>query len=99
MLFLGRVGAECGVIETLLEVLGDPDEGLELRDDFAAELRRSLAAVEAGEKTAPVQEIECRAAFTSVSLGGVSGVKGIEHWEGFSGGGAGETNEPPRARV
>ena len=26
------------VIQTLLEMLGDPDEGLELRDDLAAEL-------------------------------------------------------------
>jgi len=52
------------VIETLLEVLGDPDEGLELRDDFAAELHRSLAAVEAGEKTVPVQEIAARLGLT-----------------------------------
>ena len=52
------------VIQTLLEVLGDPDEGLELRDDFAAELRRSLAAVEAGEKTVPVQEIAARLRLT-----------------------------------
>jgi len=52
------------VIQTLLEVLGDPDEGLELRDDFAAELRRSLAAVEAGEETVSVQEIAARLGLT-----------------------------------
>jgi len=45
------------VIQTLLEMSGDPDEGLELRDDFAAELKHSLAAVEAGGETIPVQEV------------------------------------------
>lgn len=48
------------VIQTLLEMLGDPDEGLELRDDFAEELQRSLATVEAGGKTIPVQEVAAR---------------------------------------
>jgi len=52
------------VIQTLLEVFGDPDEGLELRDDFAAELRRSLKAVEAGGKTVPVQEVATRLGLT-----------------------------------
>ena len=52
------------VIQTLLEMLGDPDEGLELRDDFAAELQRSLAAVEAGDKTIPVQEVATRLGLT-----------------------------------
>ena len=27
------------VIQTLSEMMGDPDEGLELRDDFVAELK------------------------------------------------------------
>ena len=31
------------VIQTLSEMLGDPDEGLEMRDDFAEELLGSLA--------------------------------------------------------
>ena len=52
------------VIQTLSEALGDPDEGLELRDDFAAELRRSLAAVEAGGETAPAQEVAARLGLT-----------------------------------
>ena len=30
------------VIQTLSEMLGDPDEGLELRDDFAEELLAPL---------------------------------------------------------
>lgn len=52
------------VIQALLEALGDPDEGLELDDDFAAELQRSLAAVEAGSKTVPVQEVTARLGLT-----------------------------------
>ena len=30
------------VVQTLQEMPGDPDEGLELREDFEQELRRSL---------------------------------------------------------
>lgn len=48
------------VIQTFLEMLGDPDEGLELRDDFVRELQRSLATVESGGKTTPVQEVAAR---------------------------------------
>jgi len=48
------------LIQTLSEMLADPDEGLELRDDFRAELQRSLAAVEAGGKTVPAQEVAAR---------------------------------------
>ena len=45
------------VIQTLSEMLDDPDEGLELRDDFAEELLGSLAAVEAGGKTTSAQKV------------------------------------------
>ncbi len=48
------------VAQTLLEMLGDPDEGLELRDDFRADLQRSLAVVRAGGETVPVQEVAAR---------------------------------------
>lgn len=48
------------VIQTFLEMSGDPDEGLELRDDFVTELRRSLTTVESGGKTTPVQEVVAR---------------------------------------
>ncbi len=34
------------VVNTLSEMLGDPDEGAELREDFAEELRGTLVAVE-----------------------------------------------------
>jgi len=52
------------VIQTLFEMFGDPDEGLELRDDFAAELQRSLKTVEADGKTIPVQEAAARLGLT-----------------------------------
>ena len=45
------------VIQTLSEMLDDPDEGLELRDDFAEELQDSLAAVETGSKTVSAQRV------------------------------------------
>ena len=45
------------VIQTLSEMLGDPDEGLELRDDFAEELLVPLAAVETGSKTTSAQKV------------------------------------------
>lgn len=48
------------VIQTLLEVFGDPDEGLELRDDFKVKLQQSLARVQAGDKTIPVEEVAAR---------------------------------------
>ena len=45
------------VIQTLSEMLDDPDEGLELRADFAEELQNSFAAVGAGGKTVSVQQV------------------------------------------
>ena len=45
------------VIQTLSEILDDPDEGLELRDDFAEELQDSLNTVKTGGKTASVQHV------------------------------------------
>ena len=45
------------VIQTLSEMLDDPDEGLELRDDFAEELQDSLNTVKTGGKTASVQQV------------------------------------------
>jgi len=48
------------VTQTLAEMLGDPDEGLELRDDFRIALQRSLASVEAGGRTIPAQEVAAK---------------------------------------
>ncbi len=45
------------VIQTLSEMMVDPDEGLELRDDFVEELKQSLADVKAGGKTVPAQKV------------------------------------------
>ncbi|MDE0553331.1 MAG: hypothetical protein OXI24_03895 [Candidatus Poribacteria bacterium] len=45
------------VIQTLSKIIGDPDKGLELRGDFAEELKQSLADMEAGGKTVPMQQI------------------------------------------
>ncbi|MYF72587.1 MAG: hypothetical protein F4175_04165 [Gemmatimonadetes bacterium] len=45
------------VIQTLSEMMIDPDEGLELRDDFVEELKQSIADVEAGGKPVPAQKV------------------------------------------
>ena len=45
------------VIQTLSEMLDDPDEELELRDDFAEELQYSLAVADADSKTVSAQKI------------------------------------------
>ncbi|MCY3868858.1 MAG: hypothetical protein OXG87_04825 [Gemmatimonadetes bacterium] len=52
------------VIQTLSEMMSDPDEGLELRDDFVEELKQSLADVEAGGKTVPAQKVAERLGLT-----------------------------------
>ena len=46
------------VIETLNELIEDPDEGLELREDFALKLEASIKAVEAGEPTISAEEAD-----------------------------------------
>ena len=45
------------VKQTITEVFTDPDDGLELRDEFRSDLQRSLAEVEAGSKTKSAQEV------------------------------------------
>ena len=45
------------VIQTLSEMMDDPDEGLGLRGDFAEELQDSLNTVKIGGKTASVQQV------------------------------------------
>ena len=44
------------VSQTIIDMLNNPDEGLELREDFSAKLRQSLAEVQIGGKTTPVHE-------------------------------------------
>jgi hypothetical protein len=38
-------------------MLGDPDDGLELREDIKSRLERSLIHKQAGEKTISAQEV------------------------------------------
>ena len=45
------------VVQSVTELLGDPDEGLTLPDDFAEELQRSLAEVEAGGTTTSLADV------------------------------------------
>jgi hypothetical protein len=45
------------VTQTILEIFGDPDDGLELRDEIQERLRRSLAATPVGGETRPAQEV------------------------------------------
>ena len=47
--------------EKLDEIIGDPDLGLELREDIKERLRNSLAARQRGEKGIPIEEVARRA--------------------------------------
>ncbi len=46
------------VMETMNDLVKDPDEGLELREDFALKLEASIKAVEAGEPTISAEEAD-----------------------------------------
>ena len=48
------------VTQTLLDLLRDPDEGLELREDFGSLLQHSLTAVKAGEKTLTADSVAAK---------------------------------------
>ncbi len=48
------------VTQTILELLGDPDEGLGLRDEIKERLHRSLAATQAGGETQPAQAVAAK---------------------------------------
>ena len=43
--------------EKLEEVIGDPDHGLELREEIKEKLRRSLAAMQGGEQGIPIDQV------------------------------------------
>ena len=45
------------VEEKLQELLGDPDQGLELRGEVKERLKHSLAAMERGEEGIPVGQV------------------------------------------
>ena len=46
--------------EKLEELIGDPDVGLELREEIKERLRSSLAARQRGEKGIPIEEVATR---------------------------------------
>lgn len=48
------------VTQTILEMFGDPDEGLELREEIQERLRHSLATTQAGAKGIPAQEVAAK---------------------------------------
>ena len=48
------------VMETLADFVEDPDEGLELREEVAADLEASIKAVEAGQPTISAEEVAKR---------------------------------------
>ena len=43
--------------QSFADALGDPDEGLELREDFAEELRHSLTDVRADGQTSSLTDV------------------------------------------
>lgn len=45
------------VTQTLTDLIGDPDEGLELRDDFKVELQHSLEDIKMGEETFSAESV------------------------------------------
>jgi len=47
--------------EKLEEIIGDPDLGLEVREEIKERLRNSLAARQRGEKGIPIEEVARRA--------------------------------------
>ncbi|MBM3334692.1 hypothetical protein FJY63_08530 [Candidatus Sumerlaeota bacterium] len=52
------------VVQTLSEISGDPDEGLELSDEFQLKLQQSLAAAKTGGKTTPANEVAAKLGLT-----------------------------------
>jgi hypothetical protein len=48
------------VAETMVELLHDPDEGLELREEIKARLLQSLAAVQTNGETRSAQEVAAK---------------------------------------
>jgi hypothetical protein len=48
---------EITVERKMLEMFGDPDEGLELREEIEARLRRSLDEGKKGARGIPAQEV------------------------------------------
>lgn len=48
---------EAAVEQKLLEILGDPDEGLEIREAIRDRLLRQKEAIAAGERGLPLEDV------------------------------------------
>ena len=48
------------VTQSILELFGDPDEGLELQEDIEERLQRSLIDMQANGETRPAQDVAAR---------------------------------------
>lgn len=48
---------ETSIEQKLLEIFGDPDEGLEIRESVRERLLRQRAAVAAGERGKPFEDV------------------------------------------
>jgi len=48
------------VSQTIVEMLGDPDKDMELREEVQERLERSLAMMEAAGKTVPANQVAAR---------------------------------------
>ena len=48
------------VKQTIMELFRDPDEGLELREDFKDMLQRSLRTVQAGSETLSAENVAAK---------------------------------------
>ena len=62
-----------GVEQQLAEMLGDPDEGLGLREEIETRLRRSLAAERSGARGIPAQEVAAQLGLEYDGCGGAEG--------------------------
>ena len=52
-----RILIQEAIEEKLEQVIGDPDHGLKLREEIKEKLRRSLAAMQGGEKGIPIDQV------------------------------------------
>ncbi len=48
------------VKQTLMEMVNDPDEGLQLREEMKAALQRSVHETEAGAETIPAERVAAK---------------------------------------
>ena len=69
---MGQIVREA-VEQQMAEMLSDPDEGLELREEIEARLLRSLVAERGGARGIPTQEVAAQLGLEYDSCGGAEG--------------------------